>query len=152
MYLKLVIIYHSLSSTFPNHSHQIYLHEFPIKHILSVMVVSQAKLHIESGDIQGIIDPSLHGEYDIQSMWKIAEKALMCVQAHGYMRPSISEVLKEIQDAILMERGAAAARDGNSDDTSKNSVHSSLNLGSLDLGGADNYLSLDESIVRPTAR
>ncbi|XP_004306225.1 PREDICTED: L-type lectin-domain containing receptor kinase IX.1-like [Fragaria vesca subsp. vesca] len=115
-------------------------------------IVQWAKLHIESGDIQGIIDPSLHGEYDIQSMWKIAEKALMCVQAHGYMRPSISEVLKEIQDAILMERGAAAARDGNSDDTSKNSVHSSLNLGSLDLGGADNYLSLDESIVRPTAR
>ncbi|KAK9920808.1 hypothetical protein M0R45_029354 [Rubus argutus] len=50
-----------------------------------------SKLHIESGDIQGIIDPSLHDEYDIQSMWKIAEKALMCVQAHGYMRPSISE-------------------------------------------------------------
>ncbi|XP_004302840.1 PREDICTED: probable LRR receptor-like serine/threonine-protein kinase At1g67720-like [Fragaria vesca subsp. vesca] len=112
-------------------------------------IVQWAKLHIESGDIQGIIDPSLHGEYDIQSMWKIAEKALMCVQAHGYMRPSISEVLKEIQDAILMERGAAAARDGNSDDTSKNSIHSSLNL---DLGGTDNYLSLDESIVRPTAR
>ncbi|KAM5559905.1 putative LRR receptor-like serine/threonine-protein kinase [Rosa sericea] len=115
-------------------------------------IVQWAKLHIESGDIQGIIDPSLHDEYDIQSMWKIAEKALMCVQAHGYMRPSISEVLKEIQDAILMERGAAAARDGNSDDTSKNSIHSSLNLSSLDLGGNDNYLSLDESIVRPTAR
>lgn len=115
-------------------------------------IVQWAKLHIESGDIQGIIDPSLHDEYDIQSMWKIAEKALMCVQAHGYMRPSISEVLKEIQDAILMERGAAAARDGNSDDTSRNSIHSSLNLGSLDLGGTDNYLSIDESIVRPTAR
>lgn len=139
---------HFLSYTLP----PIDLHELPLKQLLSVMVVSQAKLHIESGDIQGIIDPSLHDEYDIQSMWKIAEKALMCVQAHGYMRPSISEVLKEIQDAILMERGAAAARDGNSDDTSRNSIHSSLNLGSLDLGGTDNYLSIDESIVRPTAR
>lgn len=152
MYLKLLISYHSLCISFPIHFHQIDLHELPPKQLLSVMIVSQAKLHIESGDIQGIIDPSLHDEYDIQSMWKIAEKALMCVQAHGYMRPSISEVLKEIQDAILMERGAAAARDGNSDDTSKNSIHSSLNLGSLDLGGTDNYLSIDESIVRPTAR
>ncbi|KAM7266019.1 hypothetical protein ACFE04_003702 [Oxalis oulophora] len=113
-------------------------------------IVQWAKLHIESGDIQGIIDPSLHNEYDVQSMWKIAEKALMCVQPHGHMRPSISEVLKEIQDAILIEREATAVREGNSDDMSRNSLHSSLNVGSL--GGTENYLAFDESISRPTAR
>lgn len=113
-------------------------------------IVQWAKLHIESGDIQGIIDPSLLDEYDIQSMWKIEEKALMCVLPHGHMRPSISEVLKDIQDAIVIEREAAAARDGNSDDMSRNSLHSSLNMGSF--GGTENFLSLDESIVRPSAR
>lgn len=113
-------------------------------------IVQWAKLHIETGDIQGIIDPSLLDEYDIQSMWKIAEKALMCVLPHGHMRPSISEVLKDIQDAIVIEREAAAARDGNSDDMSRNSLHSSLNMGSF--GGTENFLSLDESIVRPSAR
>ncbi|GLT72298.1 hypothetical protein SLA2020_442470 [Shorea laevis] len=112
-------------------------------------IVQWAKLHIESGDIQGIIDPILHDEFDIQSMWKIAEKALMCVQPHGHMRPSISEVLKEIQDAIAIEKEAGAVREGNSDEMSRNSLHSSLNA---DLGGADNYLSLDESIARPAAR
>lgn len=85
-------------------------------------------------------------------MWKIAEKALMCVQPHGYMRPSISEVLKEIQDAISMEREAVMVRDGNSDDTSRNSAHSSLILGSLDMGGNDNFLSLDDTIAQPSAR
>ncbi|XP_011004155.1 PREDICTED: probable LRR receptor-like serine/threonine-protein kinase At1g67720 [Populus euphratica] len=115
-------------------------------------IVQWAKLHIESGNIQGIIDPSLCGEYDIQSMWKIAEKALTCVQPHGHMRPSISEVLKEIQDAILIEREVTAVREDISDEMSRNSVHSSLNLGSLDLGGAENYLALDESLAQPTAR
>ncbi|CDP06699.1 unnamed protein product [Coffea canephora] len=116
-------------------------------------IVQWAKLHIESGDIQGIIDPSLHNEYDIQSMWKIAEKALMCVQPHGSMRPPISEVIKEIQDAISIERGAEAIREGSSDDISRQSIHSSLNLGgSLDLGASEHYLSIDESIARPTAR
>ncbi|KAJ6407388.1 hypothetical protein OIU84_010817 [Salix udensis] len=85
-------------------------------------IVQWAKLHIESGDIQGIIDPSLCDEYDIQSMWKIAEKALMCVQPHGHMRPSISEVLKEIQDAILIERAVTAAREDISDEMSRNSA------------------------------
>ncbi|KAL5546232.1 hypothetical protein UlMin_005919 [Ulmus minor] len=115
-------------------------------------IVQWAKLHIESGDIQGIIDPSLHNKYDIQSMWKIAEKALMCVQPHGYMRPSISEVLKEIQDAISMEKDSTTLREGNSDDTSRNSAHSSLNLGSIDTIGTDNFVSIDDSIARPTAR
>lgn len=109
-------------------------------------------MHIESGDIQGIIDPSLGEEYDIQSMWKIAEKALMCVLPHGCMRPSISEVLKEIQDAIAIEKGAEAVREGNSDDISRNSMHSSLNMGSLDLGPSESHLSLDASIAQPTAR
>ncbi|XVE76247.1 hypothetical protein DITRI_Ditri12bG0157100 [Diplodiscus trichospermus] len=115
-------------------------------------IVQWAKMHIESGDIQRIIDPSLHDDYDIQSMWKIAEKALNCVQPHGHMRPSISEVLKEIQDAIVIEKEGMPMREGNSDDMSRNSANSSFNPGSLDLVGSDNYLSLDESIARPAAR
>ncbi|KAL3717248.1 hypothetical protein ACJRO7_008780 [Eucalyptus globulus] len=75
-------------------------------------IVQWARPHIESGDIQVIIDPKLHEDYDIQSMWKIAEKALMCVQPNRHMRPSIWEVLKEIQDALLIEREALAAREG----------------------------------------
>ncbi|XP_062082453.1 probable LRR receptor-like serine/threonine-protein kinase At1g67720 [Humulus lupulus] len=78
-------------------------------------IVQWAKQHIESGDIHSIVDPALHNEYNIQSMWKIAEKALMCVQPHGYMRPSISEVLKEVQDAILIETEATIVRECNSD-------------------------------------
>ncbi|KAK3433480.1 hypothetical protein EUGRSUZ_D01371 [Eucalyptus grandis] len=78
-------------------------------------IVQWARPHIESGDIQGIIDPNLGEDYDVQSMRKIAEKALMCVQPNGHMRPSISEVLKEIQDALLIEREALAVREGLSD-------------------------------------
>ena len=85
-------------------------------------------------------------------MWKIAEKALMCVQPHGHMRPSISEVLRDIQDAIYIEKGGMAVRDANSDDLSRNSIHSSINLGSIDLGGTESYLSIDESFAQPTAR
>lgn len=85
-------------------------------------------------------------------MWKIAEKALMCVQPHGNTRPSISEVIKEIQDAILIERGTEGVRHGSSEEMSRQSVHSSLHAGSLDFGASEHYLSIDDSIARPTAR
>ncbi|XP_030542497.1 probable LRR receptor-like serine/threonine-protein kinase At1g67720 [Rhodamnia argentea] len=114
-------------------------------------IVQWARLHIESGDIQGIIDPNLRDDYDIQSIWKIAEKALMCVQANGHMRPSMSEVLKEIQDALLIEREALATREGLSD-LSRNSFHSSVNMDAFDVPGTENYVSIDESIALPTAR
>ncbi|KAK9061443.1 hypothetical protein SSX86_018624 [Deinandra increscens subsp. villosa] len=109
-------------------------------------IVQWAKSHIESGDIQGIIDPCLGEEYDIQSMWKLAEKALMCVQPHANTRPSMSEIIKEIQDAILIEKGG-----GSSEEISRNSFHSSLNMGLLDVG-VDPYASFHESIVLPSAR
>ncbi|KAD3337491.1 hypothetical protein E3N88_33011 [Mikania micrantha] len=113
-------------------------------------IVQWAKTHIENGDIQGIIDPSLGNEYDIQSMWKIAEKALMCVQPHGNMRPSMSEVIKEIQDAILIEKEVEmAARECRSDEISR---HLILNMGSLDLMSNGQDFSMDESFTRPGAR
>ncbi|XP_075486971.1 putative LRR receptor-like serine/threonine-protein kinase At1g67720 [Primulina tabacum] len=114
-------------------------------------IAQWAKLRIESGDIQSIIDPTLD-EYDIQSVWKIAEKALMCIKPHGSMRPSISEVIKEIQDAIVMEKEAEAVRQSSSAETVRHSAKSSLNTGSLDFGVNQPYLSIDDSIARPTAR
>ncbi|OIW01625.1 hypothetical protein TanjilG_22669 [Lupinus angustifolius] len=111
-------------------------------------IVQWAKLHIESGDIQGIIDPALRNNYDLQSMWKIAEKALMCVQPHGHLRPSMSEVVKDIQDTISIEKQSRRT----SDELSRNSMHSSIKTSSTDLGAADNFLSIDESITLPSAR
>nr|XP_043631888.1 probable LRR receptor-like serine/threonine-protein kinase At1g67720 [Erigeron canadensis] len=111
-------------------------------------IVQWAKLHIANGDIQGIVDPALGDEFDIQSMWKIAEKALMCVQPHANVRPSMSEVIKEIQDAILIERGV---EEGSSEELSHNSFHSSLNMGLVDTS-IDPHLSFHESMARPSAR
>ncbi|KAJ6316348.1 hypothetical protein OIU78_019602 [Salix suchowensis] len=80
-------------------------------------------------------------------MWKVAEKALMCVQPHGHMRPSMSELLKDIRDAILIEREVTPAREAVSDEMYRNSGHSSANL-----GGTENYRALQESTARPAAR
>lgn len=114
-------------------------------------IAQWAKFHIESGDIHSIIDPMLH-EYDVQSMWKIAETALMCLKPYGSMRPSISEVIKEIQDAIVIEKVAEAVRQGSSAETARQSTNSSVNVGSLDFGVSQPYLSIDDSIAQPTAR
>lgn len=114
----------------------------------------QAKSHVESGDIRAIIDPSLQNNFDIQSVWKIAEKAMSCVQLQSSHRPSISEVLKEIQEAISIEKGSTLRRDGNSDDFLflKSSSPSPFNGDFEDIEELESYASLDDSLVKPTAR
>ncbi|CAN8316790.1 unnamed protein product [Cochlearia groenlandica] len=125
-------------------------------------IVQWAKMHIDNGDIRGIIDPALaEDDYSLQSMWKIAEKALLCVKPHGNMRPSMSDVQKDIQDAIRIEKEALSARGGVSDEFSRSSARSSQNMGMHshhhhhhddDLAGSRSFVSIDESVLQPTAR
>ncbi|KAG1339149.1 putative LRR receptor-like serine/threonine-protein kinase [Cocos nucifera] len=75
------------------------------KTLIHVNIHLQAKFYYESGEIEAIIDPSLQNDYnDIQSVWKIAEVAVKCIDPQTGDRPSISQVLKEIQEAIAIER------------------------------------------------
>lgn len=129
-----------------------------IRFLILFGLFMQAKMHIDNGDIRGIIDPALaEDDYSLQSMWKIAEKALLCVRPHGNMRPSMSEVQKDIQDAIRIEKEVLAARGGLSDEFSRSSAHSQssslMNMGTThDLAGSHNFVSIDESVLQPKAR
>lgn len=76
----------------------------------------------------------------------------MCIQPYGRLRPSMSEVLKEIQEAISTERGTELAIEGSSDSISRSSMHSPLRTGSQDLGMCEPFVSLDDPIALPTAR
>ncbi|KAF8749185.1 hypothetical protein HU200_012725 [Digitaria exilis] len=66
-----------------------------------------AKFYYEGGDIEAIIDPSINqagGYQDVQSIWKIAEAAVRCIDGEPRRRPCMPEVVKEIQDAMALER------------------------------------------------
>ncbi|XP_074555557.1 putative LRR receptor-like serine/threonine-protein kinase At1g67720 [Curcuma longa] len=67
-----------------------------------------ARFHCENGNIEAIIDPSIgNGYQDIQSVWKVADVAVRCVNREMRNRPFMPEVLKEIQEAITMEQAPA---------------------------------------------
>ncbi|WVZ67209.1 hypothetical protein U9M48_016321 [Paspalum notatum var. saurae] len=68
-----------------------------------------AKLYYERGDIEAIIDPSMAGEYqDVQSIWKMAEAAVRCIDVDPRKRPCMPEVVKEIQEAMALERSSSS--------------------------------------------
>ena len=56
-----------------------------------------------SGELKAVVDPALGDKYNSESMWKMAELGMMCVEPKGFNRPTITDVVKEIREAIAME-------------------------------------------------
>jgi hypothetical protein len=59
------------------------------------------------GKIAEIIDKRLHGNYDMKSINLVAKVAMRCVQAEPSFRPSVSEVVVELKNAMKHEDKAS---------------------------------------------
>ncbi|KAG7979933.1 hypothetical protein I3843_05G156400 [Carya illinoinensis] len=70
-----------------------------------INIVHWARSLIRKGDIISVIDPFLVGNVKIESVWRIAEVAIQCVEQHGASRPRMQEIILAIQDAIKIEKG-----------------------------------------------
>ena len=65
----------------------------------------QARSLTHKGDAMSIIDPSLEGNAKTESIWRVVEIAMQCVEQHGASRPRMQEIILAIQDAIKIEQG-----------------------------------------------
>ena len=63
------------------------------------------KPYYEQGEIEKIVDKRLGNEYNVSSIWKVAEIAMACVQYEGSIRPTMNIVCSELTDAIRLESG-----------------------------------------------
>ncbi|KAL2332318.1 hypothetical protein Fmac_019899 [Flemingia macrophylla] len=58
---------------------------------------------IATGDINGIVDSRLEGDFDINSAWKAVELAMNCVSLNPNERPTMSVIVIEIKAALATE-------------------------------------------------
>ena len=64
----------------------------------------QARSLTRKGDEMNIMDPSLKGNSKIESIWRVVEIAMQCVEQHGASKPRMQEIILAIQDAIKIEK------------------------------------------------
>ena len=58
---------------------------------------------VGNGDIKGIIDPRLQGDFDINSVWKAVEIAMACLSPTAARRPNMSQVVIELRECLASE-------------------------------------------------
>ncbi|KAF3785110.1 Nodulation receptor kinase [Nymphaea thermarum] len=95
---------------------------------------------IMSGDVASIVDPRLQGQYDINSVWKVAEMAIGCTAKKGITRPTMTEIVRELEEATDIET-----------EHQLQSKRQSEELGSILLSTNPALLDMD-SFSRPSAR
>ena len=72
---------------------------------------SQDRIHISQwvsfmlakGDIQNIVDPRLGGDFNVNSVWKAVEVAVVCVSPTSNRRPTMSQVVAELKESLTTE-------------------------------------------------
>lgn len=69
------------------------------------LVCEQVRPLLSAGNIRDIVDPSLGENYNLESMWKVAETGMLCVEPKAMNRPTMTEVVRDLRDAIALESG-----------------------------------------------
>ncbi|TVU09277.1 hypothetical protein EJB05_42738 [Eragrostis curvula] len=66
-------------------------------------IIQRVKQRITTGDIDSVADRRLGGAYDVNSMWKVVDTALMCTADAGAARPTMSDVVAQLKDSLALE-------------------------------------------------
>lgn len=67
----------------------------------------QAKPLYREQQIQEMVDPSIKGMFHAEAMWRVVEVALACIEPYSDYRPTMEDIVREIEDALIIETNAS---------------------------------------------
>ncbi|PUZ67505.1 hypothetical protein GQ55_3G440800 [Panicum hallii var. hallii] len=75
----------------------------PISDTERIHVALWVRQKLSEGDIASIADPRMRGEYDVNSVWKVAELALKCKEQPSRERPAMAEIVAELKESLELQ-------------------------------------------------
>jgi serine/threonine protein kinase len=69
----------------------------------NIHLVNLMKENLDKGNIEDVIDSRLKGEYDMNSVWKVVELAMICTSEKSTQRPTMADVVIHLKDCVQME-------------------------------------------------
>ena len=85
----------------------------------TVIEKSHARTHISQwvsfmlakADIKNVVDPRLHGDFNINFVLKVVEIAMACVSPNSAKRPTMTQVVMELNECLAIEMGCGEVDD-----------------------------------------
>ncbi|KAG6550962.1 hypothetical protein Mapa_007577 [Marchantia paleacea] len=72
-------------------------------------IIQWVKSSLQDGNIHAIVDPALVNGYNVEAMWHVAELALLSTEARSVSRPTMTQVVRGLVEAIEIEAGTFVA-------------------------------------------
>ena len=63
----------------------------------------QVRPYYQQGAMEEILDHQIGRNYNVSSIWKVAEIAMACAELKGRKRPTMNEVCNELAEALRLE-------------------------------------------------
>ncbi|XP_061336892.1 nodulation receptor kinase-like [Gastrolobium bilobum] len=70
-------------------------------------LVEWATPYIRASKMDEIVDPGVKGGYHAEAMWRVVEVALQCLEPFSTFRPSMLDIIRELEDALIIENNAS---------------------------------------------
>lgn len=71
---------------------------------MGLLVLFQVRGNLMKNDIDSVLDPAIKASHpNMEAVWKVAEVAMQSVEPKGIHRPTMSNVVQELQGALTME-------------------------------------------------
>ncbi|THU45362.1 hypothetical protein C4D60_Mb02t17110 [Musa balbisiana] len=96
-------------------------------------IVQWVRQRLTKADISEVVDSRLEGQYDINSIVKVIDIAMSCINTDGSKRPTMSEVVMQLKESLQVE---ASQERGNSNGDFVEGVYKSPNV-SVEMGRLD---------------
>lgn len=100
-----------------------------IKEVEKIHVRQWVSSLLAKGDIKSIVDPRLQEDFDTTSVWKAVELAMACLSPTGNQRPTMSQVVMELNECLAAEMARANSGRGFDSKGSIDRMMMSMNLG-----------------------
>ncbi|RCV16865.1 hypothetical protein SETIT_3G172800v2 [Setaria italica] len=68
-------------------------------------IIQWVRRRLARGNIEDVVDTRMHGEYDVNSVWKVADIALKCTMQAPVQRPTMTDVVAQLQECLELEEG-----------------------------------------------
>ncbi|KAJ4768535.1 Leucine-rich repeat protein kinase family protein [Rhynchospora pubera] len=101
-------------------------------------IVQWVRKRLVRGNIESVVDARMQGDYDLNSVWKVADLALKCTMPCGSQRPTMPEVLIKLKECMELEVSGEPMKVYPSYYTSQNSRNGTVRSGNYHTANSGN--------------
>ncbi|KAL5203400.1 hypothetical protein ABZP36_014352 [Zizania latifolia] len=107
-----------------------------------VSIIQWVRQRLARGNIEGVVDARMHGDHDVNGVWKAADVALKCTAQASAQRPAMTDVVAQLQECLQLEEGRRRVAAGGA---ANNSFQCTGGSSSSDPSSSSMYYATDQS-------